>query len=774
MGEERQQCYMNLRLTPNEVLYSFIPPKVESKDRVEDNPEYNEVYKMIRTSLQINEEGYNVYLIDNFSKEKIENLKVYIKNILAEKDKPKDICYVVYDDDKQPKALYLLNGNGIKLKRAVESIQGAYAESIFHFYNNATHKEKEEILQSIQRKRTELVTNLVEMAKKEGFDVKPSNTGFTFIPLKDGVPMTETDYDELEIGEKEEILGKVTNLKSDAQNILEELKDMEAESIDKIKNIMLKYFYGKRENYKKEFFSDLENDNDALNYMQFVCDCIESGVVENYSTNYEDDEEKINEIIFKYMVNVIVDNSGNNEPQVIFEEDPNVINLLGSTEYENHNGTYITDISLIQGGSLLKANEGCLIVRASNLLNNASAYYHLKKSLLSEKIKFDYNKGYLELLSLSGLKPEPIDINVKVILIGDYETYDILYSYDEDFKNIFKIRAEYSQIIDVSEENKTALIKNIVKTVNNNKLKSLTDEAIKEVAKYFSRKAGSRRKIQFDDIELKRLLIMANYKVEEEKRDNMESKDIIEVAYSKELIQKEILDNYRENKILIDVQNEIIGSINGLSVIDIGYYSFGKPLRITCNCYKGSGNIVDAHKESNLSGHIHNKSINILKGYLTKIFGGYTSIPVDFHLSFEQLYGKIEGDSASVAEIVCMISALSKIPVKQSIAVTGSINQFGEVQPIGGVNEKIEGFYNVCRLKGFQEGGGVLIPYSNKDELVLNTEVENAVKNNLFSIYVMTSVEEAVEVLMANDKYCSEDIFNLMQRELKRYNVKKS
>jgi predicted ATP-dependent protease len=773
LSEERgRQYHMSLQLTPNEVIYEFNAPSLGQKSRANYNPAYNEVFKRIKMAMEIKDLGYNVYLIDNYSKEKVEGLKGYIKDILKKRKNPKDICYVVYEDEKSPKALFLVNGNGMKLKKALEDMQNDYAEAAFQFYNNTNNKEKEDLLQDIQKKRTELVTNLVEISKKEGFDVKATGSGFMFIPLKNGSAMTEREYDELEISEKEKMLSKVSILKSDAQDILDNLKGMETESIDKIKVIMEAYFESEREKLKEKYLEVFSDDQIACEYLRFVCDNIEKALIENYSTSYEEDEEKINESIYKYVINVIVDNSENTEPLVIYEEDPNVINLLGSTEYENHNGTYVTDISLIQGGSLLKANEGCIIIRANNLLTNSGAYYHLKKSLLSEKIKFDYNKGYLELLSMSGLKPAPIDINVKVILMGDYEIYDALYHYDEDFKNLFKIRAEYSQIVDSTEENNSILIGNIDKIVSENDLKPLTDEAVKEVAKYFSRSANDKRKFVFDEIELKKILAQANYKVECEERKNIEGKDIIDVGYSQELIENEILDNYKENKIILNTEGETVGSINGLSVIDVGYFSFGKPLRITCNCYKGSGSIIDVQKESSLSGQIHNKSINILRGYLTTLLGSYNSIHVDFHISFEQLYGKIEGDSASVAEVVCMISALSKVPVKQNIAVTGSINQFGEVQAIGGVNEKIEGFFNVCKLKGGIKDNGVLIPYANKDELILKPEVEEAVKEGKFKIFVMKNVEDAVTVLMGNENYNYEEILNTAQNELKKYHHK--
>lgn len=492
-----------------------------------------------------------------------------------------------------------------------------------------------------------------------------------------------------------------------------------------------------------------------------------------YSLNYDEDEEKINEIISKYAVNIIVDNSENKTPQVIYEEDPSINNLLGNIEYENHNNVYTTDVSLIKAGSMLNANGGCLIIRANSLFTNSNAYYYLKKSLISGKVNLDYNRGYLELLSLSSLKPEPININEKVILIGDYETYDVLYNYDEDFKKIFKVRAEYEPVVDINEGTKKALISNIYNLCEINKLKKPTSSAIKEIAKYLSRKAENRNKLFLDDIEINKLLMLSNNRVANEQKETIDAEDLQEVAYSQENIQREILDNYREKKILVKVNGTAVGQINALSVIDTGYFRFGKPIRITCSCYKGDGNIIDVQKESNLSGNIHSKSINILKGYINKFATAYSRLPVDFHLSFEQLYGKIDGDSASVAEIISILSSLSKIPVKQNIAVTGSINQFGEVQPIGGVNEKIEGFFNICKTIDCTVNKGVLIPYSNKDDIVLNHEVEAEIEKGNFHIYTMDTVEDAVEVLMGDGHINASEVFDHISKEVKKYSSKK-
>jgi lon-related putative ATP-dependent protease len=761
---------MNRELTPQEIIYDFKVINFNQREDIDSMPEYDQVYEKIETALEIEKEGYNVYLIDDFSKDKLDKITEFVRKKFEAKDKPQDICYVVNNDEKCPKSLFLPGGKGVKLKETLEDIQKLYAESTYEFYNSSSNKEKEEIVENLQKKRSDLINKLVKMAEDDGFTMKATQNGFTFIPLKEeGELMNETEYDDLKCDEKENILNKVSSLKNNAQGVLEELKDIELSEIEKIKKIMLEYYNEETKDIREEFFCEFAENTEVIEFLNDVCNSIEKHIMEIYSINYDDDEEYIGEIIYKYVVNVLVDNSENDTPPVIFEEDPSINNLLGGMEYENKNGVYTTDVSLIKGGSFLKANGGCLILRASSLLTNSSAYYYFKKSLISGKVDLDYNRGYLELLSLSGLKPEPVKFDVKIILIGDYHTYDLLYNYDEDFKRVFKIRAEYKSTLDINKDTKQAFLGKVSSICVNNKIQTLTDEAIKELAKFLSRKAEDKNKFYIDDYELGRVLMLSNNKVQRENRKFIEGQDIIDTAYCEELIEKEIDESYRENKIFINVKDKLVGQVNGLSVIDTGYSSFGKPIRITCSCYKGTGNIVDVQKESDLSGKIHNKAINTLRGFMNTLMGGYEKLPVDFHLSFEQLYGKIDGDSASVAEVISMISSLSKIGVKQNIAVTGSINQFGEVQPIGGVNDKIEGFFKICKLVDNIKDKGVLIPESNVNSLVLNEEVEEEIKKGNFHIYSMSHIRDAVQVLMEENEMGYKEVMDMVTQESKKY-----
>jgi predicted ATP-dependent protease len=373
------------------------------------------------------------------------------------------------------------------------------------------------------------------------------------------------------------------------------------------------------------------------------------------------------------------------------------------------------------------------------------------------------------MISLAGLKPESIPINLKVIVIGVYESFQILYDNDEDFKQIFPIRIEADTELKYNDITKNSIEGLIKEKIKKDNLLNITDDALKEMIKFLARVAGQRNKISIDDYYINKLLHLSNNNAKEDKRKNIEKQDIIDVAYEDEKILEDIMDNYKSKKILITVNGRKTGIINGLSVVGNGSYSFGKPMRITCLSNIGDGRIIDVHKECKMSGNIHEKSIGILRGLLSNLISPYEKLPVDFQLSFEQTYGMLEGDSASVAEIICILSALSKRPIRQNIAVTGSINQFGEIQAIGGVNEKIEGFHRVCSIIDKTDGKGVLIPSTNADELILRYEVEDDVRNGKFHIYTMETLEDAIEVLILDEGESVKSFFKEIENEILKY-----
>ena len=765
---------MKRELTPNEIIFSAVCNDITKQTNINRIPKNKTTLNKIKKALSVEKDGYNIYYVDSFSKEKLEDLIKYVESIYENKDKPQDICYVINGEPITPIPLFVPNGKGRLLKEMLDDIKEKYIDCINDFYSSNSDDEKEEIIEDISEKRNNYITSLMNMAKAKNFDIKATSSGFVFIPLKDqGDEMTKDEYNKLEGETQESIEKQASNLKKEAETVLEKLKEIETDSIEKLKTIYRDYLGQNMQKYKDDFLLEFITEDSVYRYLVEMFAAIDDKIVECYTINLEDDEEYIQEIFKKYDVNVIVDNSEIDHPRVVYEEDPTIANLIGNIEYRNTNASYTTDISLINAGSLIKANGGCLVLRLSSLASSGSSYYYLKKSLIHGRVDYNYTKNYLDVLSIAGLKPESIPIDVKVILIGDYESYEILFNKDEDFKRIFPIKIEADTEIKYDSFSRNSIISMIESKINKDNLLKVNDEAIDEIIKYLARIAGERKKISIDDYYINRILYLANNNAKLEDREEITRRDIIDIAYEEEKILDEVMENYRSKKILITTSGEKVGIINALAVVGTGSYSFGKPMRVTCLALQGDGKIIDIQKECKLSGSIHEKSISILRGLLSSLVSPYEKMPVDLQLSFEQTYGMVEGDSASVAEIICILSALSKRPIRQNIAVTGSINQFGEIQPIGGVNEKIEGFYRVCREIDTIYNKAVLIPSTNVNELILSGEVEEDIKNRKFHIYTMESLDDAIEVLILNKGESVKGFFKEIEDELSKYKSNK-
>lgn len=754
-------------LSAKEIVYSIGFDKIVDGNRNDIIPEYKEnVYKDLEDAFEIDSQGFDVYLIDEVSVIKIDKLKKYLENLISDRKIPKDICYVIKDSVMAPRSLTLKAGNGNVLKEELEKLQKRYYDIIFDFYNTNKCEDKEQIIEDLQAYRTKLIEALMDKAHANGFDIKSSFKGFAFIPMnKDEEVVTEEDFDLIETKEKAEILEKVEKLKEEARSILDTLKEEELIELDKLKEYFRLYLEKETIDFKAEVKIKFEDDLNAFEYLEYVYCNIDNMVVTNYTMSFEDDENSIKEILLKYDMNVFFDASKLKSPRVIFENDPTLSNLFGNIEYESKNGTYQSEISMITAGSIVEANGGCLIIDVNNLISYPKSYSYLKKFIEEGKVKLDYNKNYLDLLTVNPIKPEAISIKEKIILVGNMETYNILYNYDRDFKKLFKLKVEYDPVVDIGINNQS-LLKNILNNLcYENHYNSLDDNSYAPIAKYLSRKAENKNKLYFDIEKINDILVLSNKKRKELGKKSIDEESLVFPDMKNCIVEKHVDEMYKNNHILINVNDGVVGQINGLSVIEVNDYVMGKPIKITCTCYKGDGCIIDVQKESELSGKIHSKAINTLNGLINNRLKLYTKIPVNFHLSFEQVYGKIDGDSASVAEYLAMISSLSNVPIKQNIAVTGSLNQFGSVQSIGGVNEKIEGFFNICKVVDTAKNKGVLIPNTNKENLVLNKEVEMAIKNKEFHIYVMESIEDAVEVLMGN----YEEVMGKVRKEIKKY-----
>lgn len=708
----------------------------------------------IELGLNIDRMEYNIFISGRRSTGKtsyiVKKIEEHAKNLPS----PKDWCYVYnFKDDKKPKAISLNTGTGLNFKEDIENLINDILKETPVFFNDTSYvKEKNDIIRKYEKLISEVSKELYTFANKLNFIVKKNkNKDFVFIPMKDDKEMDEESYENLSQNDKDELNKNLNELRIKAFEIenkadeltksmtydLNELNDKIAEKILKDKIIHLQSMY--------------EHNEEIIEYLTML----KKDVIKNIDKFIEDEEEKekyeIKKEFFKrYKINVIVSNNKNNGAPVVFEDSPEYSNIFGKIEYENDMRSIVTDFTMIQPGSIHEANFGYLIINAEKLLNNKDSWKSLKKCLKSQKIILENSKnsGNIPLITL---KPQDIPLKLKVILIGSSLTYSLLSSNDFDFKKLFKIKAEFDNEIENEKSNILKIIGFISGYVKEHNTLHVTKNGVIELLRYSSRICENKHYFTARMSKLLQILDIANIFA---KKDNEElideeyiKKAILEFKAMHGLYRKKTLQMYENKKYIINTKGKKIGEINGLSVMDYGDAIIGRQHKITVTTFVGKKGVINIEREAKMSGKIHSKGIMILSGYIGELLG--QDIPLSFNASivFEQLYSGIEGDSASAAELLALMSSLSDIPIKQNLAITGSINQRGEIQPIGGVNEKIEGYFDICSLDTLDGTQGVIIPMSNVDDLVLEDRVIEATKNKLFNIYAVENIEECIKLL---------------------------
>jgi lon-related putative ATP-dependent protease len=575
------------------------------------------------------------------------------------------------------------------------------------------------------------------------------------IPVIRGKPISDQDFLALGPKVKEDIQKRREKLDTEMRNAMRQLRALEGkvhEELKKLNRDVAFYAIGHLVTDLKEKY---KNFPEVAKYIEDV----QNDLLENLTQFVKEPEAPapfqfpwMKELPFrKYEVNVVVDNSELKGGPVIVELSPTYQNLFGRMEKEAQFGVLTTDFTMIHAGSLHKANGGYLVLRAEVLLQNPLAWESLKTALTSGQVTIEEPGERLGFITIKGLKPEPIPLNVKVILIGNPLLYQMLYIYDMDFIELFKVKADFDTTMDRTDENIQRYAAFVCAFCRKEKLTHLDASAVAKIVEYSSRIAEDQGKLSTRFAEIADIIREANFYATQEDSKNVTAdhvrKAIEEKVYRSNLIQDKIQDMIKRNFFLIDTEGEAVGQVNGLSVIGLGDFAFGRPSRVTASIGIGREGIIDIEREAKLGGPIHTKGIMILSGYLAEKYAQDKPLSLSARLVFEQSYEEVEGDSASSTELYAMLSALSRLPIKQNIAVTGSVNQKGEIQAIGGVNEKIEGFYEVCKAKGLTSKQGVLIPESNTQNLMLKEEIVDAVKAGKFHIYPVKTIDEGIEVL---------------------------
>jgi len=714
--------------------------------------------KALEFGLKIRSDGYNIYVSGPSGTGRTTSVEQAIKKLAENQPVPDDWVYVYnFTNPDTPRALRFPPGKANIFKKDMDSLINDLKLEIPKVFEGEVYLEhKNQILKEFQNKRNTLLDQLEEAAKKTGFQIKQTPSGILFIPTVEGKPLTEEELEQLTDQAKEEIRKKQEMLYEQLEEILRQIRQFEKETKGKLSQLekdTARYILTpKIEELKEKYLQQKE----VIEYFGEV----EKDIIENVDEFKEKKEVEIlpglklpekETSLFKYKVNVLIDNSRTKGAPVIKETNPTCYNLCGRIEYRPQFGAMVTDFTMIKPGALHKANGGYLILQVFDVLKNYFSWETLKRALKNKQVIIEDLNEQFRLINTPTLRPEPIPLETKVILIGQPIFYYLLFHYDEDMKKLFKVKADFSTIMERDKEgieNYTAFISKICRDEG---LKHFDKTAVARIVEYGSRRVEDQTKLTTRFIEIADLIRESNFWAEIENSEIVSEKYVKkaleEKIYRSNLIEKRIEELIKEGTIMVDVDGEKVAQINGLSVITLGEYSFGKPSRITATISIGRDGVINIDREVKLAGTIHNKGFLIINNYLKGKFGKNKTIIFSGSICFEQLYEEIEGDSASSTELYLLLSALSDLPIKQGIAVTGSVNQKGEIQPIGGVNEKIEGFYYTCKSMGLTGNQGVIIPEKNVKNLMLNDEVIEAVKNGKFHIYAVKTIDEGIEIL---------------------------
>ena len=737
--------------------------KFESTAELDDN---NLVYgqdraiKALQFGLNVDVKGYNLYLEGPTGVGKTMYTRNYLTQIASTKKTPCDWCYIYnFENSNEPIAVSLPAGQGKEFQQTMDSfIKDIRLDLKRTFSNDDFEKEKAMIKQEFENKRNVLLERLNKKSMQHGFQVKTAQNGIYMLPILNGNTIQEEEFEKLDDETKKQFEDKSTIVQEQIYAAISEIKAIEKAADKKIEdwqsNIALltinMHINNIKSNYKRnkkigKFLDDIKKD--ILKNLNYFIEDEKEVCQQPQMPKIEPPKPWMN-----YRVNLFIDNSNLEGAPVIMDSNYSYSNIFGRLEYENQYGMLKTDYTMLKPGLLHEANGGYIIFQAKDLLQNQVCYESLKKALMVKELGIE--NGISEQRSsmvMISLKPEPIPLNVKVLLIGDSNIYYSLLSYDSDFRKLFKIKVEFEDDAPRSDENMLRLSKFVYSFCEKENLLHLDKEAMAKVVEFASKLADDKQKLstKFNDIgeivgEASTWAKLAREKVVTKKYVQKALDERIERVKK---YDQRYLEMIKKDTLLINTDGFEVGQINGLTVMTIGDYSFGKPSKITASTYMGKSGIINIEREVELSGSSHSKGVLILTGYIGEMFAQDIPLSLTASICFEQLYGGVDGDSASSTEAYALLSSLSGIPINQSIAVTGSINQKGEIQPIGGVNEKIEGFYQICKMRGLNGKHGVIIPQQNVRNLHLSDEVIESVKEEKFHIYAITNVEEGIEIL---------------------------
>ncbi len=722
--------------------------------------------KAIELGVSINRQGYNIFALGPAGTGKHTLIRRLVEERAAKEPSPSDWCYVNnFDQPYMPRALKLPAGTGKQLQRDMEHLVEELRNALSSAFESEEYQTRRHTLEEeFQERQQESLKGLQDQAKERGLTLLRTPAGLAFAPLRNGEVLPPEEFQKLAEEEQQRIQKEVEGLQEQLQKALlkvprwerefrQRLRDLNSEVTNFVLSDLMDDLYEKYKDLPAvmEYLKAVEHDV-GENQESFVESDDEKKTPENALANLPvPDTFKKSPTLRRYQVNVLVDSSDAQGAPVIYESNPSYLNLVGRVEQMAMMGALVTDFSLIKPGVLHRANGGYLIIDALKVLSNPYAWEGLKRALQFGQIRIESPGQMLSLTSTISLEPEPVELNIKVIMMGDRRLYYLLSQQDPDFSELFKVAADFDDEFVRDAETTKLYAQLIAAIVRREKLLPFDKSAVCRVIEHAARLVEDSERITARLQSIVDLLEESDHWAGMANAETVSAEHIEQALdaqiYRSDRVRQRMQEGILRNIILIDTEGQKAGQINGLSVIQLGNYAFGHPTRITASVHMGKGEVIDIEREVEMSGPLHSKGVLILSSFLRGRYAAEKPLSLGASLVFEQSYSGVDGDSASSTELYALLSAIARLPIRQSFAVTGSVNQYGQVQAIGGVNEKIEGFFRLCAARGLSGDQGVLIPASNVKHLMLHQDVIDAVAAGKFHIYPIETIDQGIELL---------------------------